>query len=40
MPPQRMKEFSRRRFGIESSYRMYNPVRGWTSSRNPANRYL
>ncbi len=27
MPPKRIKEFCRRRLGIESSYRMYNPVR-------------
>lgn len=40
MPPKNMKEFYRRRFGIESSYRMYNPVRARTSSRNPTIRYL
>jgi hypothetical protein len=30
----------RRRFGIESSYRCANQVRGWTTSPNPAWRFL
>jgi putative transposase len=40
MPPKRMKDFYRSRFGIESTYRMYDLVRGRTSSREPALRYL
>lgn len=40
LPPMDMKEFYRRRFGIESTYRMYDTIRGRTSSRNPTLRYL
>ena len=38
--PKEMRDLYRKRFGIESTYRMYNEVRGRTSSRNPALRYL
>jgi hypothetical protein len=31
---------ARRRFGIESSYRSAGQVRGWTTSPNPACRFL
>ena len=30
----------RRRFGVETSYRCAGLVRGWTTSRNPAYRFL
>ena len=36
MNPKRISEEYRRRFGIESSYRMMNTCRARTSSRNPA----
>jgi putative transposase len=40
MSPKQVREFYRKRFGIESTYRMYDAIRGRTSSRNPALRYL
>jgi Transposase DDE domain len=40
LPPQRVRKLYRRRFGIESSYRCAGRVRGWTTSRNPAYRFL
>jgi putative transposase len=38
--PQRARKSYRRRFGIETSYRCAGRVRGWTTSRNPAYRFL
>lgn len=38
-PPQARCQY-RRRFGIESSYRCAGQVRGWTTSPNPAYRFL
>ena len=38
--PQRAREQYRRRFGIESSYRCAGQVRGWTTSPNPAYRFV
>lgn len=38
-PRQARKQY-RRRFGIETSYRCANQVRGWTTSSNPAYRFL
>jgi putative transposase len=38
-PRQARREY-RRRFGIESSYRCAGQVRGWTTSPNPAYRFL
>ena len=39
LPKQARREY-RRRFGIESSYRCAGQVRGWTTSPNPAYRFL
>lgn len=39
-PPKRIRQHYRRRFGIESSYRCARQVRGWTTSPNPAYRFL
>jgi putative transposase len=39
-PPRRARREYRRRFGIESSYRCAGQVRGWTTSPNPAYRFL
>ena len=39
-PPQRVRRLYRRRFGIESSYRCAGRVRGGTTSRNPAYRFM
>jgi hypothetical protein len=38
--PHQVREQYRRRFGIESSYRCAAQVRGWTTSRNVAYRFL
>jgi putative transposase len=38
--PQQARKSYRRRFGIETSYRCAGRVRGWTTSRNPAYRFL
>jgi len=40
MSPRLVRRFYRRRFGIETSYRCANQVRGWTTSRNPAYRFF
>lgn len=40
MSPKQVREFYRKRFGIESTYRMYDAIRGRTSTRNPALRYM
>ena len=40
IPDKQVKGLYRRRFGIESSYRLMNQVRPRTTSRNPAIRYL
>lgn len=38
--PQQVRRLYRRRFGIETSYRCAGKVRGWTTSSNPAYRFL
>lgn len=38
--PRQARRHYRRRFGIESSYRCAGQVRGWTTSPNPAYRFL
>lgn len=38
--PKRIRRHYRRRFGIETSYRCARQVRGWTTSSNPAYRFL
>jgi hypothetical protein len=40
LPPQRARRLYRRRFGVESSYRCAGQVRGWTTSRNAAYRFV
>jgi hypothetical protein len=40
LPPKRARRLSRRRFGVESSYRCAGQVRGWTTSRNAAYRFV
>ena len=40
MSPQQVRRLYRRRFGIETSYRCAGKVRGWTTSSNPAYRFL
>ena len=40
MQPQRVQQVYRYRFGIETSYRCANQVRGWTTSSNPVLRFL
>ena len=40
LTPQQARRLYRRRFGIESSYRCAGQVRGWTTSRNPAYRFV
>lgn len=40
IPDEQVKDLYRRRFGIESSYRLMSQVRPRTTSRNPAIRYL
>lgn len=40
MQPQQVCQVYRYRFGIETSYRCANQVRGWTTAANPALRFL
>ena len=40
MTPYQVRRLYRRRFGIETSYRCAGKVRGWTTSPNPAYRFL
>lgn len=40
MTPRQVRRLYRRRFGIETSYRCAGNVRGWTTSPNPAYRFL
>lgn len=40
MSPRQVRRLYRRRFGIETSYRCAAKVRGWTTSPNPAYRFL
>ena len=40
LSPQQARRHYRRRFGIESSYRSAGQVRGWTTSANPAYRFV
>lgn len=40
LSPRQVRRLYRRRFGIETSYRCASKVRGWTTSRNPAYRFL
>jgi putative transposase len=40
LPPQRARRLYRRRFGVESSYRCAGQLRGWTTSRNAAYRFV
>jgi putative transposase len=40
LSPRQARRTYRRRFGIETSYRCAGQVRGWTTSRNPAYRFL
>jgi putative transposase len=40
MTPRQVRRLYRRRFGIETSYRCAGQVRGWTTSPNPAYRFL
>ncbi len=40
VPPKRVRRLYRRRFGVESSYRCAGQVRGWTTSRNAAYRFV
>lgn len=40
MSPKRVRQKYRRRFGIESSYRCSRKVRGWTTAKNAAYRFL
>lgn len=40
LPLQQIRARYRARFGIETSYRCANQVRGWTTSPNPAYRFL
>jgi hypothetical protein len=39
-PPRYARQFYRRRFGIETSYRGTGQVRGWTTAKNPAYRFV
>jgi putative transposase len=40
LSPRQARRLYRRRFGIESSYRCSGRVRGWTTSNNPAYRFV
>ena len=40
MQPQQVRQVYKYRFGIETSYRCANQVRGWTASPNPVLRFL
>jgi putative transposase len=38
--PERCRQRYRKGFGIETSYRLANKLLGWTTSRNPAYRFV
>jgi putative transposase len=40
LTPHQTRRLYRKRFGIESSYRCAGQVRGWTTSKNPAYRFV
>ena len=40
LSPRQIRRLYRRRFGVETSYRCMRQVRAWTTSRNPALRFL
>ena len=40
LSPRQARRLYRRRFGVETSYRCAGQVRGWTTSQNPAYRFL
>ena len=40
MPPKQVRRLYRQRFGIETSYRCAQQLRGWTTSSNPVLRFL
>jgi putative transposase len=40
LTPRQARRLYRRRFGVETSYRCAGQVRGWTTSKNPAYRFL
>jgi len=40
LSPRQVRRLYRRRFGVETSYRCAGQVRGWTTSKNPAYRFL
>jgi putative transposase len=40
LAPKRVRRLYRQRFGVESSYRCAGQVRGWTTSRNAAYRFV
>jgi putative transposase len=40
LTPRQIRRHYRRRFGIETSYRCSNQVRGWTTSPNPVYRFV
>jgi putative transposase len=40
LSPRQVRHLYRQRFGIETSYRCAGQVRGWTTSPNPAYRFL
>lgn len=40
LSPRQARGLYRRRFGVETSYRCAGQVRGWTTSKNPAYRFL
>lgn len=40
LSPRQVRRLYRRRFGVETSYRCMRQVRAWTTSRNPALRFL
>jgi len=40
LTPQAVRRLYRKRFGIETSYRCAGKVRGWTTSNNPAYRFV
>ena len=40
LSPRQARRLYRRRFGIETSYRCAGQVRGWTTSNNPAYRFI
>jgi hypothetical protein len=40
LSPRAARQLYRERFGVETSYRCAGRVRGWTTSRNPADRFV